>query len=60
MRLTATAVFGALALLQVSRQTRETFGNSRPKKFEHRFPETIGDKKSPRLAGLSRPKKEIL
>src|SRR5476651_1079312 len=38
----------------------ETFGNVRPKKFEHRSPETFGDEKSPRLAGLSCPKKEIL
>jgi hypothetical protein len=38
----------------------ETFGNSRPKKFERRSPETIGDEKSPHLAGLSHPKKEIL
>src|SRR6202166_1321708 len=38
----------------------ETFGNVRPKKFEHRSPETIGDKKSPHLAGLSHRKKEIL
>src|SRR5476651_565077 len=38
----------------------ETFGNSRPKKFEHRSPETNGDEKSPRLAGLSHPKKKIL
>jgi hypothetical protein len=38
----------------------ETFGSSHPKKFEHRSPETIGDEKSPRLAGLSHLKKEIL
>ena len=38
----------------------ETFGNSRPKKFELRSPETIGDEKSPQFAGLSHPKKEIL
>jgi hypothetical protein len=31
----------------------ETFGNSRPKKFEHRSPETIGDEKSPCFAGPS-------
>ena len=34
----------------------ETFGNSRPKKFERRSPETIGDEKSPTLAGLSATK----
>src|SRR5665213_984861 len=38
----------------------ETFGNVRPKKFEHPSPETFGDEKSPRLAGLSHQKKEIL
>src|ERR1700726_1081620 len=38
----------------------ETFGNSRPKKFEHRSPETNGDEKSPRLAGLSHRGKKIL
>ena len=36
------------------------FGNVRPKKFEHRSPETFGDEKSPHLAGLSHPKKDIL
>jgi hypothetical protein len=34
----------------------ETFGNSRPKKFERRSPETIRDEKSPPLAGLSATK----
>ena len=38
----------------------ETFGNVRPKKFEHRSPETFGDEKSPHLAGLSQLKKDIL
>src|SRR5580704_14745536 len=45
---------------EFSRIRLETFGNSRPKKFESRPPETIGDEKSPRLARLSHPKKEIL
>jgi hypothetical protein len=38
----------------------ETFGNSRAKKFDHRSLETIGDEKSPHLAGLSHQGKKIL
>jgi hypothetical protein len=38
----------------------ETFGNSRPKKCEHRSLESISDGKSPHLAGLSYQEKKIL
>lgn len=38
----------------------ETFGSSRPKKFERWSLETIGDEKSPHLAGLSHQEKKIL
>ncbi len=38
----------------------ETLGNYRRKKFEHQSLETIGDEKSPHLAGLSHQGKKIL
>src|SRR5580698_5831267 len=34
----------------------ETFGNSRPERSERQSPETIGDEKNPRVAGLSATK----